>query len=95
MKKLGVENTFLGVKDKYSFLTNFLNNNKLTRGEIAYIGDDINDLANIYSSKLSFSPANGTSKVVQASDIVLNKEGAKGAVREAIEILIKFNLRFT
>lgn len=95
MKKLGIEHTFLGVKDKYSFLTNFLNQNNLTRGEIAYIGDDINDLANIYSSKLSFSPTNSTSKVLLACDIVLKKGGAKGAVREAIEILIKFNLRFT
>ena len=95
MKKLGIEHTFLGVKDKYSFLTNFLNSNNLTRNEVAYIGDDINDLANLYSSKLSFSPANGTSKVLQASDIVLKKEGAQGAIREAIELLIKFNLRFT
>jgi len=95
MKKLGIEHTYLGVKDKYSFLTKLLNDNNITRGEVAYIGDDINDLANIYSSKLSFAPANGTSKVLQASDLVLKKEGAKGAVREAIEILIKFNLRFT
>jgi YrbI family 3-deoxy-D-manno-octulosonate 8-phosphate phosphatase len=95
MKKLGIENTYLGVKDKYSFLSNFLLSKNLTRGEVSYIGDDINDLANLYSSKLSFSPANATNEALQASDLNLKKEGAKGAIREAIEILIKFNLRFT
>jgi len=94
-KKLGIENTNTGVKDKYAFLTKLLNESGLSRNEIAYIGDDINDLANLLSSKLSFSPANGTNKVLEASDVVLKKTGGEGAIREAIEILIKFNQRFT
>jgi len=94
MKKLGIEHTYLGMKDKYSFLSKLLIDNGLTRSEVAYIGDDINDLANLYSTNLSFSPANGTSKVLAASDIALKKVGANGAVREAIEILIKYNQRF-
>ncbi len=94
MKKLGIDHTYLGVKDKYSFLTHLLNEKRITRDEIAYIGDDINDLANIYASKLSYTPSNGTITVKAAADIVLHEKGANGAVREAIESLIKFNQRF-
>jgi len=94
MKKLGVNHYHIGVKDKYAFLNKFLLDNDVDRSEIAYIGDDINDLANLYSASLSFSPANGTSKAIEASDMILKNSGAKGAIREAIEILIKYNQRF-
>lgn len=93
MKKIGIEYVFMGVKDKYSFLRNFLSTKNSSMQEIAYVGDDINDLANIYAANLSFAPLNGMQNVQQAADFTLSKEGSKGAIREAIEITIKFNGR--
>ena len=48
MKKLQIQNCFLGVKDKYAFLTQFLKDKNANLGQVAYVGDDVNDLANIW-----------------------------------------------
>jgi len=50
MKKLNIEDTFLFVKDKFSFLKNFLDERKSDFSSVAYVGDDVNDLANICSA---------------------------------------------
>lgn len=90
-KKLKIKNTFLGVRDKYSFILNYIKINNISKSSIAYIGDDINDLTNILSCGLSASPKNSISIVKDSSDIKLKREGGKGAVREFIEIIINNN----
>lgn len=94
MKKLNIENVFLGVKDKYSFLENILLQKKIDSNEMAYIGDDINDLSNMLRVAWSFCPSNATKSIKFYSDFVLNSTSAKGAIREACEFIIQYNLRF-
>jgi len=93
MKKLNIEHYYPSIKDKYSFLNNLLYKLKTTRNEIAYIGDDINDLANICASSWGFCPANAIPLVKQYSDIVLQNKGSDKAIREAIELIINLNKR--
>lgn len=95
MKKLQIENTFLGVKDKYSFLKNFLNNRQTDFSTIAYVGDDVNDLANICAASWSFAPSNATQIIKNHVDIVLNNPSSQGAIREVCELLLKYNKRFS
>lgn len=94
MKKLKIENTFLGVKDKYSFLKHFLQEKSSSFGAVAYLGDDVNDLANICSSGWSFAPENAMGVVKNHADIVLTNASAQGAIREACEIIMKYNKRY-
>ncbi|MCG9793890.1 acylneuraminate cytidylyltransferase [Flavobacterium algicola] len=94
MKKLQIENCFLGVKDKYAFLTQFLKDKKATLGQVAYVGDDVNDLANICSVGWSFCPANGTEIVKRHADYVLTNPSAEGAIREVCEVIMKYNKRY-
>lgn len=94
MKKLQIEHTFLGVKDKYSFLKNFLNQNQSNFSHVAYVGDDVNDLTNICSASWSFAPLNATQVVKNHADIILNNNSANGAIREVCEFLINYNNRF-
>ena len=91
MEKLKLDYVFLGVKDKYSKIERFLLDNKKTRGNIAYIGDDINDLSNICSCGLTFTPIDGIEKVKDCADYILHNKGGDKAIREAIEIIIKHN----
>lgn len=94
MQKLQIKYTFLGVKDKYSFLQNFINQQNATWGNLAYVGDDVNDLANLCTVGWSFAPNNATAIVKQHVDVVLNNNSADGAIREVCEWIMKYNTRY-
>lgn len=95
MEKLQIKHTFLGVKDKFSFLQHFLTQNQVNWENLAYIGDDVNDLANLCTVGWSFAPANATTIVKQHVDCILTKNAAEGAIREACEWIMKYNERFS
>lgn len=94
MKKLKIENAFLGIKDKYSFLKQFLALKNSSFDAVAYVGDDVNDLANICSCGWSFAPANAMNIVKAHADIVLTNSSGNGAIREVCEVLMKYNKRY-
>lgn len=94
MKKLKIENVFLGIKDKYSFLKQFLTLKNSSFNAVAYVGDDVNDLANICSCGWSFAPADAMDIVKAHADIVLTHNAGKGAIREACEVIMKYNKRY-
>ncbi len=94
MEKLKLKNVHLGVKDKYTYLNDLLYKLKVGREEIAYMGDDINDLANICSSSWGICPLNATPIIKQHADYILHNKGSENAIREAIEFIINFNKRY-
>lgn len=94
MEKLKIEHIFLYAKDKHSLLQNFLEQQNISRGEIAYIGDDVNDLANLCSVGWSFCPQNATNSVKPFVDIILSQNSGNGAIREATERILNYNKRF-
>jgi len=94
MQKLQIKHTFLGVKDKYSFLQNFISQQQTSWANLAYVGDDVNDLANLCTAGWSFAPANATSVVKQQVDFTLSHNSADGAIREVCEWVMKYNARF-
>ena len=94
MQKLQIKHTFLGVKDKYSFLQNFINQQQTSWANLVYVGDDVNDLANLCTVGWSFAPANATSIVKQQVDFTLSNNSADGAIREVCEWIMKYNSRF-
>ena len=94
MKKLKIENAFLGIKDKYSFLKQFLALKNSSFDAVAYVGDDVNDLANICSCGWSFAPANAMNIVKSHADIVLTNSSGNGAIREVCEVIMKYNKRY-
>lgn len=94
MKKLKIGNVFIGIKDKFARLGMFLKEKGYRRNEVAYIGDDINDLSNILSAGWGICPKDAMSEVKYEADLILNSTGGHGAIREAIEFIIKYNLKF-
>lgn len=94
MQKLKIANTFLGVKDKYSFLKHFLQDKNSSFDAVAYVGDDVNDLANLCSVGWSFAPFNATNIVKNNVDIVLTKSSGNGAIREVCEFILNYNKRY-
>lgn len=94
MNKLKIENVFMGVKDKYSLLKNFIQSKNTNFENLAYIGDDVNDLSCICTVGWSFAPNNATQIVKKYADVVLSKKSASGAIREACEFILKYNKRY-
>jgi len=70
-----------------------LTDKNIKKSETAYIGDDINDLANLLSAGWSFCPSDAIKEVKQVVDLVLKAKGGKEAIREAIDFIIKYNQR--
>ena len=94
MKKLKIKHIFIGVKDKFSCINQFCIKENITRSQIAYIGDDINDLSNLCAVGWGFAPNNSLPEVKQVADIILNNEGGDMAIREAVEFIINQNRRY-
>lgn len=94
MKKLKIEDVFLGVKDKYSLLFRIVRDRNLSFSQIAYMGDDVNDLANMCAAGWSLAPANATQPIKNHADVILQNDSANGAIREATEFIIKYNHRY-
>ena len=94
IKKLNIKNVYLGVKDKYALLNRILIENSLSISNIAYMGDDVNDLANICCAGWSLTPNNATLIVKQYADVILSKNSGDGAIREACEYILKYNKRY-
>ncbi len=94
MEKLKIQYIFLGIKDKYARLSQFLKDNRICWNEVAYLGDDINDLTNIISCGWGVCPGNAVKDVSSQADFQLNSTGGNGAIREFVEFLIKYNTRF-
>lgn len=88
-KELGITLLCEGIKDKYSELRRLQKELGFTREEIAYIGDDLNDLPAFQTAGISFTPMDGCEDVRAEASIILSYTGGHGAVREAIEMIFK------
>ncbi len=87
-QKLGIENLFQGVKNKLSKATELCIKAGIDLKEIAFIGDDINDMSLLSQCGWSGCPANAPLYIQQAVDYVCVKEGGSGAFREFVEAIL-------
>ena len=55
---------------------------------VAYIGDDINDMDVIRKVGFGCSVSNGMKEVKSVAKYVSNKSGGEGAIREIIELIL-------
>ena len=61
---------------------------KINFNNIAYIGDDINDLTAIEKVGLSFAPDDVTSEIIQIVNRVTLKKSGEGVLRELIDFIL-------
>ena len=87
-EELGIKLFMQGVKDKRLALQQMAQKLGLTREEIAYMGDDLNDIPAFKASGLSLVPADGSIEVLAVADIITKAKGGCGAVREAITMIL-------
>ena len=90
-QKLKITELHLGAKDKPAVLKEILGRLNLEASEVAYIGDDSNDLAIMEMVGLTAAPADALPFVKEKADYVCAAKGGKGAFREFAELLIRSN----
>ena len=77
-----------GIARKGEVLAEILARRGLTPEEVAYIGDDINDLPVGTRVGLFFAPADHHPFITPYADYILKTKGGHGVVREVVDLLL-------
>ncbi len=88
-ENLKVSYLYLGRENKARAVTEIMEREKIRKEEIAYIGDDVNDLPVFSLVGVKFAVANAREEVKREADYVTHAPGGGGAVREVIELILK------
>ncbi|MFM6947091.1 MAG: KdsC family phosphatase [Flavobacteriales bacterium] len=84
-KLLGISHVYVGQDSKLSVLETWCAELGLNMHEIAFIGDDRNDLKVMEAVGLAVCPASAVPAIKSISDIILAKKGGDACVREFID----------
>ena len=82
---LGISHVYAGNRPKTDVLAEWCNELNLSFSQIAFIGDDINDLPIIRVVGFSACPADALNAVKKEVNLVLSSRGGDGAIREWID----------
>ena len=86
--ELGMQPVVQGREDKLTALHELLQTLPVEMHEIAFIGDDLPDLAVINRVGLGITVANGNAAVAASALWQTSRNGGNGAVREAAEMIL-------
>jgi len=87
-KKLGITEVFQGAKDKVAVLTHLAEKFNIPFEQMAYMGDDVNDVGALQTVGYAAAPADCVDQVRQMVHYICQKKGGEGAVREVIDMIL-------
>jgi 3-deoxy-D-manno-octulosonate 8-phosphate phosphatase (KDO 8-P phosphatase) len=87
--KLGVDQVWMGVKDKLTLLTTQLNQKQIPMSQVLYMGDDIPDLAVMKAVGFACCPADAATDIRLASNYISPFKGGDACVRDVMEQVLK------
>ena len=88
-KDLGINLIYDGVGNKIDVLDALLDQTGVSAEEIAFIGDDLPDLALMKTIGLSIAVGDAHKMILDNADMVTSANGGHGAVREVCETILK------
>jgi YrbI family 3-deoxy-D-manno-octulosonate 8-phosphate phosphatase len=86
--KLRIDDVFSGVANKRRVVEDLCARHELALDEVAFIGDDLNDLSALECVGLACAVADAAEPVRAIAHYVTRHRGGDGAVREVCEFLI-------
>lgn len=86
--KLKVDYCYLGCKDKVAITTKLCGELGITMEDVAYIGDDLNDLKLLRNVGWAGVPSSAPKYIQNAASIPISKKGGEGAFREFVETIL-------
>ena len=84
-KKLKIE-AIQSINNKAQELKRFVKKNQYDLDRVMYVGNYINDYNAMKLCGYSACPSNSHQKIKAISQIILNKKGGEGAIRELLEV---------
>jgi YrbI family 3-deoxy-D-manno-octulosonate 8-phosphate phosphatase len=87
-EKLAIPELHQGVMDKLSVIREMVARHGISLQQVAYIGDDVNDIEALQAVGFSAAPADGLPQVLKVVDYVCQQKGGEGAVRELAEMIL-------
>lgn len=94
LNRLGVENVFLGSKDKTKDLVNYSKNKNIILEETVYMGDDLPDIGPMNLVGLKTCPYDAAPEVINICDYISGLKGGQGCVRDIIEQTLKIQAKW-
>jgi YrbI family 3-deoxy-D-manno-octulosonate 8-phosphate phosphatase len=91
--KLKIDDVFCGAANKRLAVEELCSRHGLELAEVAFIGDDLNDLPALECVGLPCAVADAAEPVQQVARYVTSRRGGDGAVRELCEMLIAARTR--
>ena len=86
---LKITDVYQNVGRKAPFLQEFFAREGYAREEIAYCGDDVNDLAAMALCGFVACPADATDPILARADYICSRRGGDGAVRDAVQKILQ------
>lgn len=90
-EKLHVDYLIQGASDKLSIARKLCQELRITLKEVAYIGDDLNDIALLQQVGVAGVPASAPQYIRQFATIPLTKNGGDGVFREFVETILSID----
>lgn len=90
-KELGIKYVVQGSKNKTQDLKKILERLNLSFENVAYMGDDLNDIGLMKKIALPACPHDAVLEVLEICKFISNKNGGEGAVRDLLEHIMKAN----
>ncbi len=89
LAELGLDEVILGCGDKAAALHDLMARRGLTPDQVAYVGDDINDLPAFAVAGFRVAVADASEMVRDRADFITARHGGHGGVRDAIEEVLR------
>ena len=88
MEELKADFIVQNVKDKVSYIRGFMEAHNATKEQLAYIGDDLNDLPSMQLAGFIACPADACKEIIKIANYVSPQKGWEGVARDVMEFLL-------
>lgn len=91
LQYLGLQEIYLGTKDKLAFLQEYCSRHAIEWNQLLYMGDDLPDMDVLKSAGIACCPADAVPEVQSICHYISPKKGGEGCVRDVIEKVLKLH----
>ncbi len=88
-KKLNIKLVYCGITNKLEILNQICGQLNISPEQVAYVGDDINDLEIMQNVGISFAVSDAEESILTVATVRLTKPGGSGAVRQAANLILE------
>jgi 3-deoxy-D-manno-octulosonate 8-phosphate phosphatase (KDO 8-P phosphatase) len=86
---LGLKHVYIGVHDKIALFNKLVEDHVIDPAKTLYMGDDLPDYHVMKEVKVAVCPQNAVPEIKDLSNIITQKKGGDGCVREIIETVLR------